>query len=190
MPTAVPPIASSCSAGKAARNAAHGVPELRDVAGEFLAQRQRRRVLQMGAPDLDDRRERLGLLLQRGAQRLDRRKHLFSKRARRGDVHRGRENVVRRLAEVHVVVGVHQALLPALAAEQLGSAVGEHLIDVHVGLRAGAGLPHHQRKLGIVAAGQHLLGGASDGLRLLFRQQAEVRIDRGRRLLDAAPARR
>ena len=117
-------------------------------------------------------------------QRLHGRKHLVPERARRGDVHPGGKNVVRRLPEVHVVVGVHQALLPALAAEQLGSAVGEHLVDVHVGLGARAGLPHHQRKFRVVAAGQHLVGRARDGLRLLFRKQAEVGIDAGRRFLD------
>ena len=37
-----------------ARSASRAVGDLRGIAGEFLAQRQRRRVLQMGAADLDD----------------------------------------------------------------------------------------------------------------------------------------
>ena len=46
------------------------VVELRHVAGELLAQRERRRVLQVRAPDLDDVGERRRLRVQRVAQRL------------------------------------------------------------------------------------------------------------------------
>ena len=38
---------------------------LRGVAGEFLAERQRRRILRVGAADLDDAGEFLGLLVER-----------------------------------------------------------------------------------------------------------------------------
>jgi hypothetical protein len=38
-------------------------------------------------------------------------------------------------------------LLAALAAEQLGGAVGDHLVGVHVGLGAGAGLPDDEREV-------------------------------------------
>ncbi len=64
----------------------------------------------------------------------------------RGDVHRGREHVVRRLPAVHVVVRVHEALLAALAAHQLACAVGDHLVQVHVGLRAGPRLLDGERE--------------------------------------------
>ena len=47
------------------RHALAGVLDLRRVAGEFLAERQRRRVLRVGAADLDDVRELPGLGLQR-----------------------------------------------------------------------------------------------------------------------------
>ena len=47
--------------------------QLRDVTGEFLAQRQRRGVLQMGAADLDDIREGGGFLLQCPVQNAQRR---------------------------------------------------------------------------------------------------------------------
>ena len=70
------------------------------------------------------------------AQRLD-----------RGDAHGGREDVVAGLALVDVVVGMDEALLPALAAQDLAGAVGEHLVHVHVGLGAAAGLPDHEREL-------------------------------------------
>ena len=100
------------------------VVELRDVAGELLAQRERRRVLQVGAADLDDVRE----LAAPCASSVSR--SFFTagfsvalERDHRGDVHRGGKRVVRRLPLVDVVVRVHEALLAALAAEQLGGAV-------------------------------------------------------------------
>ena len=54
VPTAVPPRASSHRWGSAASRWRDAVVELRDVAGELLAQRERRGVLQVGAADLDD----------------------------------------------------------------------------------------------------------------------------------------
>jgi hypothetical protein len=75
VPTAVPPIASSSTCGSAASTCAIAVIELRDVAGELLPERQRRRVLQMRAADLDDAcevarlgRERRRAAAQRGQQ--------------------------------------------------------------------------------------------------------------------------
>ena len=42
-------------------------------------------------------------------------------------------------------------------------AVGQHLVHVHVGLRARAGLPDDQRELAVVLAREHLVGGRGDG---------------------------
>ena len=80
--------------------------ELRDVAAELLAERERHRVLQVRAADLDDVGELLGLRRERVAQARHRRDQLVHDLLGRGDVHRGRERVVRRLRHVHVVVGV------------------------------------------------------------------------------------
>ena len=89
------------------------VVELGDPAGDLLAERERRRVLQVGAADLDDVGELLapwrraspaaprGRECRRSRRRLD-----------RGDAHRRREDVVRRLAAVDVVVRMHE---PAFA---------------------------------------------------------------------------
>ena len=157
--------------------------ELVDVAREFLSQRKRRRVLQVRAPDLDQRAERVALLSQRVAQRLHRRQEIVLDRARGGDVHGGGKHVVRRLAHVDVVVRVHEALLAALAAEQLGGAVGEHFVDVHVALRTGAGLPHGERELGIVLARDDFGRGALDRVRFLGVEESERVIGLGSRLL-------
>jgi hypothetical protein len=83
---------------------------------------------------------------------------------------------------------VHQARLAALAAQQLAGAVGQHLVDVHIGLRARAGLPHHQRELARVLAGQHLIGGGVDGLGLLGIQQTQRMVDVADAFLTCASA--
>jgi hypothetical protein len=148
VPTAVPPIARRYRPGSAAS----------------IAWRERRRVLQVRAPDLDDRCEFPALRLQRRREAVERGNHVHAERARRGNVHRRGEHVVGRLAEIDVVVGMQQALRAALAAEQLGGAVGQHLVGVHVRLRAGARLPDHQRELLVVPAREHLVGGARQRL--------------------------
>ena len=92
------------------------------------------------------------------------------------DVHRGRVHVVRRLALVDVVVGMDEPFLPALAAEELAGPIRQHLVHVHVGLRAAARLPHRERKLAIVLARDHLVGRLDDGLGLLGVEQLQVEV--------------
>jgi hypothetical protein len=142
--------------------------ELRHVAGELLPERERRCVLQMRAPDLDDRGERSALFLQRGFEDPGGGHDLRVQRARRGDMHRRRKDVVRRLSEIDFIVRMHQALLSALAAQQLRGAVGQHLVDVHVALRPRPGLPDDERELRVVAPGEHLVGGSLNRLGLGF----------------------
>ena len=161
-------------------------PDLRGVAGEFLAERQRRRVLRVGAADLDDARECLRLRLQRVLQMRERRIEQARDLVGRRDVHRGREAVVRRLAHVDVIVGMHRRFRAELAAEHLVGAVGDHLVDVHVGLGAGAGLPDHQREMIVELAVDHLLRGLDDGARAAGVEQAERAVDLGGGALDDA----
>ena len=78
--------------------------ELRRVAAELLAQRQRDGVLQVGSADLDDVGELASTKVQFVAQRPDRRQQVAHDRGRRGDVHRGGERVVGGLRHVDVVV--------------------------------------------------------------------------------------
>ena len=68
------------------------------------------------------------------------------------------------------------------AAEQLVGAVGDHLVDVHVGLGAGAGLPHDQRELIVELAVDDLLRGLDDGL-------GAARVERAKPRLVSAAAR-
>jgi hypothetical protein len=161
------------------------VLELRHVPGELLPERERRRVLQVGAADLDDAGESLAFLRQRSAQRFEGWEEIVLDGRRRREVHRRRKDVVRRLAQVDVVVRMHSPVRAALAAEQFGGAIGEHLVQVHVGLGTGTGLPDHQRKFHVVFAGDDLVRRFDDGPRFLFVQNAEFGIDQCAGALDA-----
>nr|GEU28044.1 chaperone protein DnaJ A6, chloroplastic [Tanacetum cinerariifolium] len=162
-----------------------GKVEMGHIAREFLAQRERGGVLQVGAADLDDVGKRLGLGLQAGAQLAQAGQHVVGQRLGGSHVDRGGEDVVRRLALVDVVVRVQQARFAAHAAHQLGAAVGQHLVHVHVGLGAGTGLPHGQRKFRQVLVGQYFVGGLGNGYRLGAVEQAQVEVDAGGGALDA-----
>ncbi|MCY1283300.1 hypothetical protein D9M70_321760 [compost metagenome] len=160
------------------------IGDLRHVARELLAQRQRHRVLQVRAPDLDDIGEGFDLARKGLLQLLQRRQQLLLDRARRGNVHRGREAVVARLAGIDVVVRMHRLLAADLAAEQLDRAVGDDLVEVHVGLRARSGLPDRQRKLLRPAAFDHFRGRLLDGVRQLGREYAQLTVGAGRAQLQ------
>ncbi len=85
-----------------------------------------------------------------------------------------------------MVVRMHRLLRAHLPAEHLDGAVRDHLVHVHVGLRAGAGLPDHQRKLAIVLAFDHLLRRRHDGLGELGIEVAQRVIGLGGAFLDDA----
>ncbi len=101
-------------------------------------------------------------------------------------MHRGGKAVVRGLAAVDVVVGVHRRAAAERPAEAQVGEVRQHLVRVHVGLRARAGLPDRQRELRVAPARHHLLRGGHDRLGDLGREfaQREVRA-RGGPLLQA-----
>ena len=161
-------------------------PELHllGIAGEFLAEGKGSRILRMGAADLDDFRELLRLVLKRLLQMRQRGLQCVHDLGCGGDVHRGREHIVRRLAHVDVIVRMHRRLLAALAAQQLVGAVRDHLVEVHVALGAGAGLPDDQREMFVELAVDHLLGSVRNHASALAVEDAERLVDVGRRTLD------
>ncbi len=102
-----------------------------------------------------------------------------------GDVDRRGDDVVARLAEVHVVVRVHGVFPAAAAGQDLVGPCGDHLVGVHVGGGARAGLkdPHHE--LIVEASVEHLAGRLSDRAGGLGGEQAEIPVYLRRRALDA-----
>ena len=168
-------------------DARDAVLDLLRVAGELLAERQRRCILRMGAADLDDVRPGLAPCRSSALRRC---RSAGSRRCvdllGAGDVHGRRIGVVRRLAHVDVVVGMHGLLRAHLAAQHLDGAVGDHLVGVHVRLGAGAGLPDDQREVIVELAVDHFLRGRDDGLADLRVEAAERHVGFGGGALDDA----
>jgi hypothetical protein len=59
---------------------------------------------------------------------------------------------------------MHRVLRADLAAQHLDGAVGDHLVGVHVRLRAGTRLPHHEREVVVELAVDDLLRRRDDGI--------------------------
>ena len=181
--------AAECEFGHVGQGVAYmleTVIDLRDPAGDFLTERERRGVLQVGAADLDDVVVGARFRVERVAQLADAGLEMIHERVEGGHAHGGREHVVRRLALVHVVVGMHETLFATHAAEQFAGAVREHFVHVHVRLRARAGLPHGQREFVVMLAGNDFVGGLDDGVGLLRIEYAQVLVDLGRGALHAS----
>src|SRR6185295_3004273 len=89
------------------------------IAGELLAEGERRRVLGVRAPDLDDAGPGARLLRQRLVEVLQGRKQPLVDLERTCDVHGRREGVIRGLREVDVIVGIDGLLRSQLSAEHL-----------------------------------------------------------------------
>ena len=165
-----------------------GAPELdlRRPAGEFLAERDRRRVLEMRAADLDQIGEVGALGFQRVAEARQRRNQAAMDRQRGGNVHRAGKQIVRRLSEIDVVVGMDRRLVAASSAERFVGEVGDHLVHIHVRLRARTGLPDFEREFAVVFARRNLRRRGGDRLRQRPAQQTEFRIGQRGGMLDEA----
>ena len=175
--------------GQGLLDAADAVLDGRDIAGEFLAQRQWRGVLGVGTADLDDVGPFLCLVIQRVAQLLQGGHQAVDGFLTGGNVHGGGEGVVGRLGAVHMVVRVHRLLGADGAAQHLDGAVGDHLIGVHVGLGAGARLPDDEREIVVELAFGHFQRRRRNGLAQLRLDVVECDIgQRGRPLDDTQRA--
>ena len=103
-----------------------------------------------------------------------------------GDMHGRRIGVVRRLAHIDVIVGMHRLLRAHDAAQHLDRPVGDHLVGVHVRLRARAGLPDDQREMVVELAVDHLLRGLDDRLADLRVEPLQFHVGFGSGALDDA----
>ena len=146
--------------------------ELADPGRDRLPERQRCRVLQVGPANHHDSRECLGLGVQRVSQRADGGDEHVVELLDGGDVHRGGERVVGRLAVVHIVVGVNRLFRSHDPAREVDRAVRDHLVGVHVGLGSRAGLEHDERELVVELPIHNVLRGPYDEVDLIGRQLA------------------
>ncbi len=152
--------------------------DLRRVAAELLAERDRDGVHQMCAAGLDDVAELVGLAPQSGGKLVEGRQQVARDLLERGQVDRRREDVVRGLAEVDVIVRV------GLVTGE----VGHHLVRVHVRGGARAGLEDVDGELVVVLAGGDRVAGRGDALRDVGVEQVELGVGPSRgRLQPAEP---
>ncbi len=153
---------------------------LRCVAAELLPERDRDRVHPVGSAGLDHVVELLRLRRKRLGQTLERRQQVAHDLVESGEVHGRREDVVRRLAHVDVVIRVD-----VIAGERR-----DHLVRVHVRRCARAGLEDVDRELVVELARSDPVCRRGDPLSLVAVEQPEVGVHPCRRGLDAAePAR-
>ncbi len=84
--------------------------ELRDPTGDQLAKSERRRVLKVRPSHHHDIAISEGLLIEDVAEPAYRRDQAAFDRFDGRDVHRGREGIVRRLAVIHIIIGMDRLL--------------------------------------------------------------------------------
>ena len=141
----------------------------------------------MGPADLDDFRHLIRLGGQGIAELLHAGNHRADDAVIGGDVHRRREGVVGTLRLVGVVVGVDRTVsLAEGSAGQHMRPVGDDLIDVHVGLRARARLPDHEREAMVQLPSDDLSAHSDNQVPLGVGQNAGFTIGVGRRHLQVA----
>ena len=154
----------------------------RGISTKFLAQANRHGILQVGAPGLDDVIELDGFLAQRGGQAVHGCQQLVQA-PERAQADGGGDGIVGGLGHVDVVVGV-DTVFAQLTTQDLGGAVGNDLVGVHVVAGAGPGLEGIDDKLVVPAAVDDFLGGLDDGVGALGVEQTQVAVDFGSGALD------
>src|SRR5208283_2742998 len=78
------------------------------------------------------------------------------------------KRIVRRLTVIDIVVRMNRLLRSNRTPGKLYCAVGDHLVRVHVGLRAGTGLKYDQRELIVPSAVDNFLRGNYDQVDFFF----------------------
>ncbi len=159
-------------------------PRLRIIARKFVAERQWGRILQVGAPDLDDIGPGMDLFEQQRLQPFERRHQPAARGKGGGNVQSGRKAVVGRLALVDMIVGMDRRFAAARAGHRFVGDSRDHLVDVHVGLGARSGLPDDQREMIVIVARGHRGGGRLDRIRQVGVEAMRAIHPRGRLLHD------
>ena len=163
-----------------------GFPHLRGVAGKLLSECQRRGVHQVGAADLDDAGKLSGFFSQCCGQQA--KGGLQARVQGQGHAHmqRRRDDVIRGLPQVHVVIRMHGPFGPDRLAGKLAAAVRDDLVGVGVRRGAGTGLENiHGEMRGEPALG-NFPGGLFDQPAFLAREPAELHVRPGTGHFDQA----
>ena len=149
---------------------------------EFGTQTHGHGIHELGAPHLDHVVEFDGLQQQSLFQRLlagDQ----FRATAQNGEPHGGGIDIVGRLRQVHMVVGIDGGIVAARPAQKLQRDVGDDFVGIHVGGGTGPALQHVDHELAVSAAGDDQIAGRDDGRGNVGFQGSEIAVGHGRRLL-------
>ena len=156
---------------------------VRRVAAELLAKRHRHGVLKMRAASLEDGGKAAALFGQ-AVRQFPRGRDEIAQLEEDRQPRRRRIHVVGRLSHVDVIVGVHPPVGATTVPEDLGGAVGKHLVRVHVVRSAGARLVDVDDKLIAQPPLEHVVGGPDDRSGKRRREAAEPPVGLSRSLLD------
>ena len=159
------------------------VAGLPGVAQELLPQPYGGCVLQVGTSGLDDGPEFLGLLLQLSRQVFQSGDQVFPDGEQGGQVDRGGNDVVGRLAHIDVVIGVDQTGTK-ITAQELAGPIGDDFVGVGVCRGTGAGLEDVQHEVAVELSVYDFLGRSHDGIANALVEQAQGHIAAGGGLLD------
>ena len=146
------------------------------MAQKLLAEPDGRCVLQVRAACLDDVPKGCRFVRERLLQALQCGHEFYSNAVRGGDLYSRRDDVVGGLTAIDVVVGMNHAGAD-LAAENLRRAIGDDLVCVHVGGRAGASLEDIEHEMVVMLAVHDFLRGRFNRRRCLQRDAAEFLVD-------------
>ena len=149
-----------------------GMAYVRRVAAELLAKRHRHGVLKMRAASLEDGGKAAALFGQ-AVRQFPRGRDEIAQLEEDRQPRRRRIHVVGRLSHVDVIVGVHPPVGATTVPEDLGGAVGKHLVRVHVVRGAGARLVDVDDKLIAQPPLEHVVGGPDDRAGKRRREAAE-----------------
>ena len=131
------------------------------IGGKLLPQPNRHRVHHVSAPGFQNVIERFGFAREGSREFFDGGYNIVENKD--GSQSHGRgENVVCRLAEIHVIVRVDCFVLTALLANKFERAIGDNFIGVHVERNASPGLIDVHNKFTIKFSLDHFIGGSGD----------------------------
>ena len=170
--------------GAARRDPPDAVVDLGLIPGELLAEADRGRVHQVRASRFHDRIELLSFLGETLFEFPEGGQEALIDLQERRDVDRRRDDIVRGLAHVGVVVRMDRPFLAERMAEDFVGPVRDDLVPVHVRRRPAARLEHVEGELGVELAVHHFLAGLDDRLPDLGIKQAELHVRLGRCHLD------
>ncbi len=137
--------------------------DLAGVGAEFVPQRYRNGILQVGAADFAHGREQPGLARQFRLELREGRLQMPAKLYTRRQVDGRGDDVVARLPLIYVVVGVDRGSAAFLAGQDFVGPTGQHLVYIHVGRSARPRLKYVHYELVIMPSLNDLFGGLGDG---------------------------